>query len=698
MYHVAAPTGPIVGSSRPQLVSVHDSLSRNQGSDRHRCVMTVTCGGLAHINGGSFLGGSYDNLCWTSRKRRIPFVVWGEELTSLNDVITPLTRRYSRSQQKKSVSKKESSQGKRRRDNKKDGNAEFESSASGSAKSQTIGCRSERWCRMEQNLKIGLAQLAILHKWEAGTRELATRWVAWLLRMLRKARPHPRPLQHFLFTMCAAVLPVICCSLVHESKTCSPDPEICRCVDIFWKALEKSNACFSPMQWEILEEKLDECRKLRLKIASLLQKKEIQISAANSKQESHGPKTDSVDPSPPPSEEGLEKRTHTDTKDERLSDSLIQSEGVSALVKRALREKLVTPRVKCQEVSCEIAGGSGTIVSLRCPLSGNRVKIPARGRSCSHRASFDLQAYLEIRAEDEASRNSARHLRKKQKVETSWCCPICGSNATWPQIIVDRVLLRILEVLPENMPQVCLLPNGRWRMVWSPITQGAGKVDAGPSRSLPQSESRCAVNTETENTGQASVSKADDARDNSASSRRCGEAGVSHRCETDWEALDRVFRSWKEGIELLSNGGGPSKHHEDYVGPNSTLVVSRDGEQKPKLAAPTVGSNRVTSELPGTSSKIAEECTNCNGSAFSQGHCTCQKPSLPSCSGVRKSENAILDSAGEYVASQDTRQGKGVMEEVHTGVSYILGETGGMYARMRVGQHKARRKQMAKKT
>ncbi|KAL3696268.1 hypothetical protein R1sor_010344 [Riccia sorocarpa] len=644
-------------------------------------------------NGGSFHGGSYDNLGRTSKKRRIPFVVWGEELTSLNDIITPLTRRHSRSQQRKSVSKKESSQGKRRRDCKRDGNAE--SSVSGSAKSQPMSSCSERWVRMEQNLRIGLAQLVILHKWEAGTRELATRWVAWLLRMLRKARPHPRLLQHFLFTMCAAVLPVICCSLVRESKTCSPDPEICRCVDIFWEALEKSNACFSPIQWEILEEKLDECRNLRLKIASLHQKEELQTSAGNSKQENLGPSTSSVEPSP--SEDAPEKRIHTDTKDEKLSNSLIQNEGVSALVRTALKEKLFTPRVKCQEerVPYEVAGSPGTIVSLLCPLSGNRVKIPARGRSCGHRASFDLQAFLEIRAQDQTCRNNAVHVRKKQKVETGWSCPICGSNATWPHIIVDRVLLRILEVLPENMPQVCLLPNGRWRMVWSPITEGVGKTDAGSSRSLPQSGSRCAENANTENTGQPSGLNADaDAATEDCTSRpHCEEATVSYSCDTDWEALERAFRSWKEGIELLSRRDGDLRNREDFVGPKNNFVAAGDGEQKHKPAASSIDCGGAVSELPGT--------INCNGSTSTRERGTSQIKHPPaSCrefSGDRRAQNVIPDCVGEYVASQETRRGKGACE-VQTGLSNILGETGGTCARMRAGQHKARRKQMAKKT
>ncbi|OAE24275.1 hypothetical protein AXG93_4820s1010 [Marchantia polymorpha subsp. ruderalis] len=672
---------------------------RTSGSSGSKRVSQETSPSGSH--GKSFLGGSFQSLSRTSRKKRIPFAAWGDELATLNEVITPLTRRQARSQQKRSSSKRESLHGRRAGEGRKDGDAEYESS--GSARSQAMSCHFERWDRMEQNLKIGLAQLAILHKWEAGTRELAARWVAWLLKMLRKARPHPRPLQHLLFTMCGAVLPVICRSLVRESWTRSPDPELCRCVDIFLKALEKSQACFSPLQWEILEEKMDECRKLRLKIASLLQKRELQSATSSGKYESSGVKPKKqqasggglIDAPRFPSEEAPDPQSQSDTKDEKLSNTLVQNEGVPALVKRALREKLFTPRSKGQEgrVSGDLSGGSGTIVSLLCPLSGSRVKVPARGRSCSHRASFDLQAYLEVRAKDETSRCSTTHLRKKQKMETTWCCPICGSDATWPQIIVDRVLLRILEVLPENMPQVCLLPNGRWRIVWSPVADGLGKTDTGSAKVSVHSLSRYGVITETRHTGQPRESKLDAVKE---SCHRSNEAEC--RCETEWHALDRAFRSWKEGIELLSKGGGASRQRDGHLGLQFT-VANLDGDQKPKVDASSTIPEKVTASA-GALVKLDSEVPHGRDIIPAEKRSPRIEELSPLSREVReisKPENAVMEKTGEDGGIQGALL-RNVVVEAFSGTPFVFGENGGMYARMRVGQHKARRKQMAKKT
>lgn len=51
-------------------------------------------------------------------------------------------------------------------------------------------------------------------------------------------------------------------------------------------------------------------------------------------------------------------------------------------------------------------------VSIKCPLSCGRIKVPARGRGCEHFNSFDLATYLEF----------SRRARK-------WMCPVCSKPA-----------------------------------------------------------------------------------------------------------------------------------------------------------------------------------------------------------------------------------------------------------------------------
>ena len=47
-------------------------------------------------------------------------------------------------------------------------------------------------------------------------------------------------------------------------------------------------------------------------------------------------------------------------------------------------------------------------VSLKCPISGKRMALPARGQDCKHLQCFDLEAYLRLNGD-----------------RGSWKCPIC---------------------------------------------------------------------------------------------------------------------------------------------------------------------------------------------------------------------------------------------------------------------------------
>ena len=49
-----------------------------------------------------------------------------------------------------------------------------------------------------------------------------------------------------------------------------------------------------------------------------------------------------------------------------------------------------------------------SLLSLRCPLSIDRMEIPAKGEQCSHRRCFDLETYLQFSAQS-----------------GNWQCPIC---------------------------------------------------------------------------------------------------------------------------------------------------------------------------------------------------------------------------------------------------------------------------------
>ena len=68
---------------------------------------------------------------------------------------------------------------------------------------------------------------------------------------------------------------------------------------------------------------------------------------------------------------------------------------------------------------CEMGGRPTTIstnsnrsdpvrISLKCPISGKRMSLPARGQECKHLQCFDLEAYLRLNGD-----------------RGSWKCPVC---------------------------------------------------------------------------------------------------------------------------------------------------------------------------------------------------------------------------------------------------------------------------------
>lgn len=97
-----------------------------------------------------------------------------------------------------------------------------------------------------------------------------------------------------------------------------------------------------------------------------------------------------------------------------------------------------------------------SVLSLRCPISGQMCKTPARTRNCKSLAIFDLDTYLELNAK----------VRK-------WVCPHCGSTGQPHDIVIDGYLSRVIGVLrawEQSIPTVfskidCIEvgPNGTWR-------------------------------------------------------------------------------------------------------------------------------------------------------------------------------------------------------------------------------------------
>lgn len=93
---------------------------------------------------------------------------------------------------------------------------------------------------------------------------------------------------------------------------------------------------------------------------------------------------------------------------------------------------------------------SNTQVSLACPITGNRARIPCRLRDCQGLAIFDLDNFLQL----------VQRTRK-------WLCPHCQKSGDPSSLIIDTFLLSLVRQLDDeglsDVTHIELDYDGNWR-------------------------------------------------------------------------------------------------------------------------------------------------------------------------------------------------------------------------------------------
>lgn len=85
-------------------------------------------------------------------------------------------------------------------------------------------------------------------------------------------------------------------------------------------------------------------------------------------------------------------------------------------------------------------------VSLICPLSKARIRIPSRTINCQHVQCFDLEPFL-----------------KMNENKNKWSCPVCNREASQWNLIVCSLFENILaNVKRSEVNDVEFLPDGNW--------------------------------------------------------------------------------------------------------------------------------------------------------------------------------------------------------------------------------------------
>ncbi|XP_023177195.2 zinc finger MIZ domain-containing protein 2 isoform X2 [Drosophila hydei] len=86
-------------------------------------------------------------------------------------------------------------------------------------------------------------------------------------------------------------------------------------------------------------------------------------------------------------------------------------------------------------------------ISLKCPITKSRIRLPARGHECKHVQCFDLEAYLMINSE-----------------RGSWRCPECSKSAITDTLEIDQYIWAILNTLStSDVDEVIIDSSANWR-------------------------------------------------------------------------------------------------------------------------------------------------------------------------------------------------------------------------------------------
>ncbi|CAI5999655.1 unnamed protein product [Closterium sp. NIES-65] len=93
------------------------------------------------------------------------------------------------------------------------------------------------------------------------------------------------------------------------------------------------------------------------------------------------------------------------------------------------------------------------VLSLKCPLSLTRIKVPVRGKKCSHESTFDLASYLRL------NQGLAKNVKR------AWRCPVCYQQLLWSELFLDGFMQKILDETSDEVDEVEVFPDGRWRVV-----------------------------------------------------------------------------------------------------------------------------------------------------------------------------------------------------------------------------------------
>lgn len=96
---------------------------------------------------------------------------------------------------------------------------------------------------------------------------------------------------------------------------------------------------------------------------------------------------------------------------------------------------------------------------LRCPISLERIVLPARGVTCEHLRCFDLHAFVSVN-------------RQTSNINLRWMCPICSKIILPEDLVIDTFIKEIVVGTPSSEVQILIHPGtAEWKLIESKVSE-----------------------------------------------------------------------------------------------------------------------------------------------------------------------------------------------------------------------------------
>ncbi|KAL9937097.1 hypothetical protein V8E36_004332 [Tilletia maclaganii] len=145
---------------------------------------------------------------------------------------------------------------------------------------------------------------------------------------------------------------------------------------------------------------------------------------------------------------------------------LVETHSIDSLVAKVKSRPLTIEMVKASILKAnedeEIETGA-TKMTLRCPLSAMRIKVPSRSRKCNHRQCFDADTFFQLNEQT-----------------PSWTCPVCNNTLIPDDLVLDQYVETVLKQVPEDQDSIVVEPDASWHTEDNKFRSAGGSNGSAP--------------------------------------------------------------------------------------------------------------------------------------------------------------------------------------------------------------------------